>query len=105
MGACRDPFAAGIITIIILAASLILIAVRRPYIENKENARAFANYIVSIIIIAIYIAISGQADRYSTLVQSSLYVPYAIIILLFFMMLTSLGFIIMRLVYKIKEMN
>lgn len=68
MGACRDPFIVGILTMIILAASLIVIAIRRPYIDHKQNARAIANYAVSIIVIAIFVAISGQASLYDTLV-------------------------------------
>ena len=92
-------------TIAILAASLILIAVKRPYIESKDNARAFANCVVSIMIIAVYVALTGQTDKSTDLLQSSIYVPYAIIVLLLFMTLTSLVFIIARLALKIREMR
>ena len=97
LGACRDPLVAGILTIAILIASLILIAVKRPYIKNKDNSRALANYVVNVIVIVIYVAF-----QYTNQLQSSIYLPYAIIVLLLFMTLTSLGFLIMKIVFKIR---
>lgn len=35
LGACRDPYASGIVIIFILAGSLIVLAVKKPFIDSK----------------------------------------------------------------------
>jgi hypothetical protein len=34
-GAVRDPYAAGILAIVILSAEAIIIAIKRPYLEQR----------------------------------------------------------------------
>lgn len=56
------------------------------------------NYTVSILIIAILMAISDESNVIYDATLSKLYVPYAVIILLFLEVMMSLGYIIWRLV-------
>ena len=56
------------------------------------------NYTVSILIIAILMAISDESNVIYDAVLSKLYVPYAVIILLFLEIMMSFGFIIWKLV-------
>lgn len=92
LGTMNMTFAAGIICTLLLAVSPIVVAVKKPYIEQKHNVRSILTSAYGILILIVYTVMSYKGP--STEESLFLYLPYAVLVILGLNALTGLGYVI-----------
>ena len=87
-------FGSGLASVIVITGCAIAVAIKRPFINNYDNIRSIAHSLISIVILALYTAVSINGSSRG---QSSFtYIPYGVVSCIVVNILVGLVFIIKK---------
>ena len=98
--AVSQSIASSILSICVFAAGIIVVAVKKPYIEVYHNVRSIVMGAFSILILVLYTILSLRPE--SRVESGFTYVPYGVLAILVLNVIVGLGSTILQIVLRVK---
>ena len=94
--AASMSYISGIVAVSLLIICIVVVAVKKPFVDNSENARSIVTNIYGIMILSLYIGLSIKGPSHGESIFT--YFPYGVIGIVGANVLTGLGFTVFRFV-------